>query len=64
MKTKIYGHLHIVLFSALLLVPAAAGWTQGDSETTRQKEYGMEVHDQNEDLDFPVKLSEEEWKKR
>jgi len=64
MKTKIYRHLHIVLFSALLLVPAAAGWTQGDGETTRQKEYGMEVHDKNEGPVFPVELSEEEWKKR
>lgn len=64
MKNKIYKHIHIVLISALFLVPAAAGWAQGTRETTRQEEYGMEVHDKKDTLDYPIELDEKEWKRR
>lgn len=64
MKTKIYKSVHIALIGALLLLSASAGWAQGAHETTSQEEYGMEVNDKNEELDYPFELSEEKWKKR
>ena len=52
------------MIAVLALVPIAAGWTQGGTETTERKEYGMEVHDKTDTLDYPVELNEEEWKQR